>query len=104
MFRQVFLVIFASLVLSEIATAGVVRIPDLDVPATGIPVSFVTEHEWLPTDSLVLSAEGITCTLAGCELRLNAAGIVAFNSLRLTRLVIPNRKFMTTKKARTREH
>jgi H+/Cl- antiporter ClcA len=54
-----------------------VTIPTVDLPATGVPFAFQTQQDWLPTDSLAIQATGISCTLAGCEVQLNAAGIIA---------------------------
>jgi hypothetical protein len=56
-----------------------VSIPATEVFATGVLYPFQTDRDWLPTDTLDIRASGITCTLAGCEIMLNAAGIVAFD-------------------------
>lgn len=60
--------------------AADVSIPTTEVFATGVTYPFVIDRDWAPTDTLDIQATGLTCTLAGCELMLNAAGIVAFDS------------------------
>jgi hypothetical protein len=60
--------------------AANVSIPTTEVFATGVAYAFQTDRDWAPTDTLNIRATGVTCTLAGCELMLNAAGIVAFDA------------------------
>jgi len=60
--------------------AANVSIPPTEVFATGVAYPFVIDRDWLPTDTLDIQATGLTCTLAGCEVMLNAAGIIAFDS------------------------
>ncbi|MEM7313173.1 MAG: hypothetical protein AAF497_08475 [Planctomycetota bacterium] len=77
-----FVPLLASLViLSDPATGQIVQIPEVEISATGNVFSLQADNERLPADSLQVSAGGITCTLAGCELRLNAAGIIAFGAV-----------------------
>lgn len=60
--------------------AANVSIPAQEIFATGIIYSFQTGQDWQPTDILDIQATGLTCTLAGCEITENAAGIIAFDS------------------------
>ena len=63
-----------------ISLAANVSIPATEVSATGVVYPFVTDRDWLPTDTLDIHASGLTVTLLGCEIQLNAAGIIAFDA------------------------